>query len=77
MTKQEAIEKAKEINAGARDQYQPDITHVAMNREGLWYGYDQEPIFDEDAEEWVWWNTEIPLFDMADTKEIMESVSEI
>ena len=77
MTSQEAIEKAKEINSGTRDKYQPDITHVAMSRNGLWYGYDQEPIFDENEEEWDGWNWEIPLFDMVETKEIMESVAEI
>lgn len=77
MTKQEAIRKAKQINSEERDLHQPDITHVAMSTNGLWYGYDQEPIFDEEQGEWDGWNWEIPLFEMQDDSVVIESVGEL
>ncbi len=77
MTKKEAIKKAKDINMNNHDKFQPDITHIAMHENGLWYGYDQEPAFDKYDEEWYGWNWEIPLFDMVNTKKIIETVTEI
>lgn len=60
MTQQEAIEAARKHNQ-VREKYNPRIEYVAMDENGLWYGYDEQPEVDEDFDEWKFSSWKVSL----------------
>jgi len=60
MNQKEAIAAAREKNK-QRDKHEPILEFVAMDEDGLWFGYDEEPDLDEDFDEWSFHGWKVPL----------------